>query len=46
MTLTIDGRAITVEDRPTLLEAARDNGIFVPSLCDHPGLDPYAACRL
>jgi predicted molibdopterin-dependent oxidoreductase YjgC len=46
MTLTIDGRAITVEGRPTLLEAARANGIFVPSLCDHPGLDPYAACRL
>jgi NADH dehydrogenase/NADH:ubiquinone oxidoreductase subunit G len=46
MNLTIDGRAITVEGRPTLLEAARANGIFVPSLCDHPGLDPYAACRL
>ncbi|MCX6569625.1 MAG: molybdopterin-dependent oxidoreductase [Candidatus Aminicenantes bacterium] len=46
MTLTIDGRTITVEGRPTLLEAARANGIFVPSLCDHPGLDPYAACRL
>ena len=46
MNLTIDGRAITVEGRPTLLEAARASGIFVPSLCDHPGLDPYAACRL
>jgi formate dehydrogenase alpha subunit len=46
MILTIDGCAITVEGRPTLLEAARANGIFVPSLCDHPGLDPFAACRL
>jgi len=46
MTLTIDGRPITVEGRPTLLEVAKANGIFVPSLCDHPGLDPYAACRL
>jgi formate dehydrogenase alpha subunit len=46
MTLRIDGRTITVEGRPTLLETARANGIFIPSLCDHPGLDPYAACRL
>jgi len=46
MILTIDGRAITVEGRPTLLEAARANGIFIPSLCHQPGLDPFAACRL
>ncbi|OGD20251.1 MAG: hypothetical protein A2Y70_01155 [Candidatus Aminicenantes bacterium RBG_13_64_14] len=46
MTLTIDGRAIAFEGRPTLLEVANANGIFVPSLCEHPGLEPYAACRL
>ncbi len=46
MKLRIDGLAVTVEGRPTLLEAARANGVFIPSLCDHPGLDPYAACRL
>jgi NADH dehydrogenase/NADH:ubiquinone oxidoreductase subunit G len=46
MTLTIDGRPIAFEGRPTLLEVAKANGIFVPSLCEHPGLEPYAACRL
>jgi predicted molibdopterin-dependent oxidoreductase YjgC len=46
MTLTIDGRTIAFEGRPTLLEVAGANGIFVPSLCEHPGLEPYAACRL
>ncbi len=46
MTITIDGRLIAFEGRPTLLEVARENDIFVPSLCDHPGLEPYAACRL
>ncbi|MGZ5423092.1 MAG: 2Fe-2S iron-sulfur cluster-binding protein, partial [Candidatus Aminicenantales bacterium] len=46
MTFRMDGREITVEGRPTLLEAARANGIFVPSLCDHPALEPFAACRL
>ena len=46
MKLLIDGRTVTAEGRPTLLEVARTNGIFVPSLCDHPALEPYAACRL
>ena len=46
MTITIDGRSIAFEGRPTLLEVVAANGIFVPSLCDHPGLEPYAACRL
>ena len=46
MKLRIDGREIALEGRSTLLEAARANGIEIPSLCDHPGLDPYAACRL
>jgi formate dehydrogenase alpha subunit len=46
MTLTIDGRTIAFEGRPTLLELARANGIAIPSLCDHPLLEPFAACRL
>jgi NADH dehydrogenase/NADH:ubiquinone oxidoreductase subunit G len=46
MKLLIDGRAVTAEGSPTLLELARANGIFVPSLCEHPALAPYAACRL
>jgi len=46
MKLLIDGRAIALEGPATLLEAARANGIDIPSLCDHPWLAPYAACRL
>jgi NADH dehydrogenase/NADH:ubiquinone oxidoreductase subunit G len=46
MKLTIDGREITVTGPSTLLEAGRANGIEIPSLCDHPHLAPYAACRL
>jgi len=46
MTLTIDGRTLAFAGRRTLLEVATANGIYVPSLCDHPGLEPYAACRL
>lgn len=46
MTITIDGRTIAFEGRPMILEVARANGIDIPSLCDHPLLEPYAACRL
>jgi formate dehydrogenase major subunit len=42
MKLLIDG-AVTAEG-PHI--EWRANGIFVPSLCDHPGLAPYGACRL
>jgi NADH dehydrogenase/NADH:ubiquinone oxidoreductase subunit G len=46
MKLLIDGRAVTAEGTPMLLDVCRANGIFVPSLCDHPALAPYGACRL
>ena len=46
MNIRIDGRAISFEGQPTILDVARANGIYIPSLCDHPRLDPFAACRL
>ncbi len=44
--LTIDGREIQVERVTTLLQAARENDIAIPTLCYHDLLQPYAACRL
>lgn len=44
--LTIDGREIEAEKEKTILEAAREYGIEIPSLCYHPGLEPISACRL
>lgn len=44
--LTIDNREIEVEEGTTILEAARENGISIPTLCYHEALEPYAACRL
>ena len=46
MKLTIDGRDVVCRDGATLLEAARGAGLHVPSLCDHPGLEPFAGCRI
>jgi NADH-quinone oxidoreductase subunit G len=42
--LTIDGKEITVEAGTTILEAAHDLGIQIPSLCYHPNLKPTASC--
>lgn len=46
VTLTIDGREVQAEEGKTVLEAARDNNIFIPALCHHEGVNPYGACRL
>ena len=44
--LTIDDKAIEVPEGRSLLEACRENGIHIPTLCYHPALEPYGACRL
>ena len=44
--LTIDGQKIEVEEGTTILQAAEKLDIKIPSLCYHPLLDPYAACRV
>ena len=46
MKLTIDNREIKTENGETILQAARKNGIAIPTLCYHAALEPYAACRL
>ena len=44
--LTIDGRAIQAEPGKTVLEVAKENGIFIPFLCYHPALKPIGSCRI
>jgi formate dehydrogenase alpha subunit len=44
--LTIDGIEIEAREDATVLEAARDSGIYIPNLCADPDLEPYGACRL
>ena len=44
--LTINGSEIQVHEGRTVLEACREHGISVPTLCYHPALEPYGACRL
>ena len=44
--VTIDGREAMVERDTTILQAATDLSIEIPTLCHHPALEPYGACRL
>ena len=44
--LTIDGKTVTAREGTTILEAARDNGIHIPSLCYLKDINQIAACRI
>src|SRR5436190_10109037 len=46
VTLTTDGRPITVEKGKTVLQAAIENGISVPYYCYHPGIGIDGSCRV
>ena len=34
--ITIDGKEVVVEEGKTILDAARQHGIRIPTLCSHP----------
>ncbi len=44
--LTIDGQKVEVAQGATVLEAAQNAGIYIPTLCHDPDLEPYGGCRL
>jgi bidirectional [NiFe] hydrogenase diaphorase subunit len=46
VSIRIDGEYIRATRGQTVLEAARANGKFIPSLCAMKGLPPVGACRL
>ena len=45
-TLKIDDRDFSARQDETILDVARQNGIFIPTLCDLQGLSSVGACRL
>ncbi|GAB4421747.1 MAG: formate dehydrogenase subunit alpha [Anaerolineae bacterium] len=44
--LTINDKEVEVPAGTTVLQAAQQTGIDIPTLCDHPHLTPYGGCRL
>jgi formate dehydrogenase major subunit len=46
ISLTIDGKAVTVPAGTTVWDAARSAGVAIPVLCHSPRLDPVGVCRV
>ncbi len=46
ISININGQPVTVTEGATILEAAKANGIDIPTLCFLEGKPPYGACRL
>ena len=46
LNLTIDDKPVQVAEGKTVLEAAQAADIYIPTLCYHPALKPFGACRL
>ena len=46
VTLTIDGKPITVDDGMLVVDAAKRAGIDIPVFCYHPKMEPVGMCRM
>jgi NADH dehydrogenase/NADH:ubiquinone oxidoreductase subunit G len=44
--LQIDGKEISAIEGMTVLEAAQNAGISIPTLCHHENLEPFGGCRI
>jgi bidirectional [NiFe] hydrogenase diaphorase subunit len=44
--LQIDGKEVKAKEGMTILEAAQNAGINIPTLCHHEKLEPYGSCRI
>ena len=42
----IDGKLLTAEKGQTIVEAASDNGVYIPTLCNFAGALPKGCCRM
>ena len=45
-TVKIDGIPVQVEAEATILDAAQNAGVWIPTLCHHPAVTSVAACRI
>jgi NADH-quinone oxidoreductase subunit G len=46
VTLTVDGKSVTVPKGTLILDAAKKLGIEIPIFCSHPKMEPVAVCRM
>lgn len=43
---TLDGKTCLTEEGAQLVAAAREAGVYIPTLCNYPGIPPKGACRI
>lgn len=43
---TIDGVECIAQKGQYIVDAAKENGIFIPTLCNYPGIKPKGSCRI
>lgn len=46
ITITIDGKQCVARQGQTIVQAAKDNGVYIPVLCDFKDLEPAGTCRI
>jgi NADH-quinone oxidoreductase subunit G len=46
VTITVDGKTLEVDAGTLLIQAAQDNGTYVPRFCWHPRMKPVGMCRM
>ncbi len=43
---TLDGKECQAEEGKYLVDAAKENGVYIPTLCNYEGLKPKGSCRI
>ena len=46
VTINIDGRTVEVPEDTTILKAADQAGVWIPTMCHSEYFEPYGVCRL
>ena len=46
ITITINGKEVKTQEGKTILQAAKQDGIYIPNLCYLEGVHQYGGCRL
>ncbi len=43
---TLDGKECTAEQGTYIVDAAAENGVYIPTLCNYKGVKPQGSCRI
>lgn len=46
VTITVDGREVTVQNGELLIDACERNDAYIPRFCYHPRMEPVGMCRM